>query len=53
MQDLEQRKERDLRAQIEQEEIRRNLKDVGGGQQLGEMERQKKRELEKLAAERE
>ena len=53
MQDLEQRKERDLRAQIEQEEIRRNLKDVGRGQQLGEMERQKKRELEKLAAERE
>jgi hypothetical protein len=27
LQDLEQRKERDLRAQIEQEEIRRNIRD--------------------------
>ena len=51
MQDLEQRKERDLRAQIEQEEIRRNIRDFDS-KQLGAVEKEKKRELEKLATER-
>lgn len=50
--DLENRKELELRAQIEKEEILKNLKDMDRGQ-LTAIEREKKRELEKLAAERE
>ena len=50
--DLEQRKEKELRAQIEKEEIIRNIKDMDQ-KQLGALEREKKRELEKLASERE
>ena len=50
--DLEQRKEKELRAQIEKEEILRNIKDMDQ-KQLGALEREKKRELEKLASERE
>lgn len=52
LRDLEQRKEKELRAQIEKEEILRNIKDLDQ-KQLGALEREKKRELEKLAAERE
>jgi hypothetical protein len=52
LRDLEQRKEKELRAQIEKEEILRNIKDMDQ-KQLGALEREKKRELEKLAAERE
>jgi hypothetical protein len=51
LRDLEQRKELDLRAQIEQEEIRRNLKDFDH-KSLGAVERERKKELEKLGAER-
>jgi hypothetical protein len=52
LRDLEQRKEKELRAQIEKEEILRNIKDMDQ-KQLGALDREKKRELEKLAAERE
>ncbi len=52
LRELEQRKEKELRAQIEKEEILRNIKDMDQ-KQLGVLEREKKRELEKLAAERE
>ena len=52
LRELEQRKEKELRAQIEKEEILRNIKDMDQ-KQLGFLEREKKRELEKLAAERE
>ena len=50
--DLEQRKELELRAQIEKEEILRNIKDLDQ-RQLGVLERERKKELEKLAVERE
>ena len=52
LKDLEQRKEKELRAQIEKEEIQRNLKDLDK-KQLGALERERKKELERLAVERE
>ncbi len=52
LRDLEQRKEKELRAQIEKEEIQRNLKDLDK-KQLTAIERERKKELEKLAVERE
>jgi hypothetical protein len=50
--DLEKRKEKELRAQLDKEEIMRNIKDLDRGQ-LTALEREKKKELEKLAVERE
>ena len=50
--DLEAKKEKELRAQIEKEEINRNLKDLDK-KQLTAIEREKKKELEKLSVERE
>jgi DNA gyrase/topoisomerase IV subunit A len=50
--ELEHRKEHELRAQIEKEEIMRSIKDFDRGQ-LTALERERKKELERLATERE
>lgn len=52
MQEMEKKKERELRADIEKEQIRKALKDVQR-QKLTELSKDKKRELERLAGERE
>ena len=52
LKDLEQQKERELRAQIEKEEIAHALKNVDK-KSLNNLERDKRREIEKLGAERE
>jgi hypothetical protein len=52
MQELEQRKEKELRARIEKEEIARNIKNLER-RQLTDVEIEKRRDLEKLASERE
>jgi hypothetical protein len=50
--DLELKKERELRARLEREEISKALKEIERSK-LSALERDKRRELEKLAAERE
>jgi hypothetical protein len=52
LQELESRKERELRAHIEKEEIYREINRADEGQ-LGYLANQKKQELNKLAKERE
>ena len=52
LQDLEKRKEKELRAQIEKEEIKRTLKQMDK-ESLTLADRNKRREIEKLGAERE
>ena len=52
LKDLEQRKEKELRAQIEKEEIARTLKEMDRDA-LTNADKHKHRELEKLGAERE
>jgi uncharacterized protein involved in exopolysaccharide biosynthesis len=50
--DLELRKERELRAKIEREEIQKALKDIDKAK-TSALERDRRKELERLAAERE
>ena len=50
--ELELKKERELRAKLEKEEIQRNLKEIEKTK-TNALERDKRRELERLAAERE
>jgi hypothetical protein len=50
--ELELKKERELRARLEREEISKALKEIERSK-LSALERDKRRELEKLAAERE
>ncbi len=52
LRDLEQRKETELRAHIEKEEITRQLRDLDK-KQLSALERERKKELERLLTERE
>lgn len=52
MKELEQRKEKDLRAEIEKEEIARTMKELDKNS-LTNADKLKRRELEKLSAERE
>jgi len=50
--ELEMKKDRELRAKLEKEEIQRALKDIEKTK-VSALERDRRRELEKLAAERE
>jgi len=52
MKELEMKKDRELRAKIEREEIQKALKEIEKTK-TSALERDKRRELEKLAAERE
>ena len=52
MKDLQQRKELELRARLEKEQIFKTIKDLDS-KQLTTLERERKKELERLAGERE
>lgn len=52
MKELETKKDREIRARIEREEINKALKDIDRAK-TSALERDKRRELERLAAERE